>query len=100
MRLSITSERNEKMNSRNALTEPCLVAVLSLLALPALCGPVSGGDYYTEPLVYSVRPDPAKEMALDCIGSTGIKARFARFPKEVARIGKAFAEAMMKMQEN
>jgi hypothetical protein len=64
--------KHEKVKNRSALIELCLAAVACLLALPALCGPVSGGDCYTEPKVYQMRPDPAREMALDCIGATGI----------------------------
>jgi hypothetical protein len=33
-------------------------------------------EYYSVPQVYQLRPAPPKEMALDCIGATGIKARF------------------------
>jgi hypothetical protein len=64
------------MKNRSAFIVSKPAAVACLLAVLALCGPVSGGDYYTEPEVYQMRPDPAKEMALDCIGATGIKARF------------------------
>lgn len=64
------------MKKRNAFIVSNLSAVACLLPVMALCGPASGGDYYTEPEVYQMRPDPAKEMALDCIGATGIKARF------------------------
>jgi hypothetical protein len=64
------------MKNRSARIEWCPAAVPCLLAVLALCGPVSGGDYYTEPEVYQMRPDPAKEMALDCIGATGTTARF------------------------
>ncbi len=95
------TERNEKMKSRSALIESCLAAVLSLLTLPALCGPVPGGDYYTEPQVYQMRPNPAKEMALDCIGATGIKARF--YPGVVLKVEgfteKSPAEGKLKVGE-
>ncbi len=64
------------MKNRIALIVSKPAAVTCLLAVLALCGPVSGVDYYTEPEVYQMRPDPAKEMALDCIGATGVKARF------------------------
>jgi len=58
--------------------------MLCLLAVLALCSPLSGADYYTEPEVYAMRPDPAKEMALECIGATGIKARF--YPGVVLKV--------------
>ncbi len=40
--------------------------------------------YYTEQQVYQLRPRVDKEMALDCIGTTGIKARF--YPGVVLRV--------------
>lgn len=64
------------MKNRSAFNLSKPAALPCLLALLALCGPASGGDYYKEPAVYQMRPDPAKEMALDCLGATGIKARF------------------------
>ncbi len=78
-----------------------MVWLLSLLAVPALCGPVSGGDYYTEPEVYAMRPNPAKEMALDCIGATGIRARF--YPGVILKVEgfteKSPAEGKLKVGE-
>ena len=53
-------------------------AIHTLLALAVVAGAHSvsaADDYYTEPQVFSSRPRADKEMALDCIGATGIKAR-------------------------
>lgn len=53
-----------------------LYRLMVLIALLALAGVSVAADYYTEPQVYQLRPPVNKEMALDCIGATGIKARF------------------------
>lgn len=49
------------------------VAMIVFAASAALA---FGDDFYTEPQVYQSRPPVDKEMPLDCIGATGIKARF------------------------
>lgn len=81
------------------LTKPLILSCLLTLLL--LCGSVFASDYYTEPEVYQMRPDPAKEMALDCIGATGIKARF--YPGVILKVEgfteKSPAEGKMKVGE-
>ena len=52
-----------------------VVALCIPVAAFASSGGGDAGEYYTDEHVYSSRPNPDREMTLDCIGVTGIKAR-------------------------
>ncbi len=64
-------------------------AVGSLVVWTILLGLAGAGaagaeEYYTEPAVFDLRPGVKGEMALDCIGTTGIQARF--YPGVVLKV--------------
>lgn len=58
------------------------IAIMMVVAVLAVS--VHADAYYTESPVYQSRPPINKEMALDCIGATGIKARF--YPGVVLKV--------------
>ena len=65
------------MKNRSALFASRLPVMPCLLAWLALCGEASGGNYFTEPELNAVRPDPAKEMAVhprECCQAPGVSA--------------------------
>jgi hypothetical protein len=76
------SSRKDNMLNRMFVILVILVASNPLLA---------GESYYNEPQVYQSRPRVDKEMALDCIGATGIKARF--YPGVVLRVESIYPDS-------
>ncbi len=57
------------------LARTAIRTLLSLILSVSAHAVAATDDYYTEAQVYGSRPRVDREMALDCIGTTGIKAR-------------------------
>ena len=68
----MTTPKNDRKGQRAALSMLVLLPLITAIASAAAQAP---SEYYTEPQIYGMRPNPAQEYEMGPIGVTGIEAR-------------------------
>ena len=64
-----------KIDHRAPCTGVCMLVLLPLVMAIGRAAAQSPSEYYTEPPIYGMRPNPNAEVELGPIGATGIEAR-------------------------